>query len=58
MRDDGKQQLKIIDQKIKKAKNSLGEMENLDTIKTLEMEFVDIIPLGQFPADEEVKEHN
>lgn len=49
MRDDGKEQLKIIDKKINKAKNSLEEMEEITTPKTVAMEFVDLIPLGQFP---------
>lgn len=49
MRDDGKEQLKIIDKKIKKAKTSLDEMEEKTTPKTVAAEFVDLIPLGQFP---------
>ncbi|PKM82954.1 MAG: hypothetical protein CVU89_02120 [Firmicutes bacterium HGW-Firmicutes-14] len=57
MRDDGKEQLKKVNNLIQKSKTSLQEMEDFDTPKTLQAEFVDIIPLGQFPEDEEGKKY-
>lgn len=51
MRDDAKEQLKIIDEKINKAKTSLDEMEETAIPKTVAAEFTDLIPLGQFPEN-------
>ncbi|HWI54916.1 MAG TPA: hypothetical protein VNT57_04445 [Desulfobacteria bacterium] len=49
MRDDAKEQLKMVDEKIKKAKASLEEMEEKTIPKTVSAEFADLLPLGQFP---------
>lgn len=48
MRDDAKKQLDAVNKRIEKSKDSLEQMRDVDEIKTLSMEFVDIIPLGQF----------
>lgn len=48
MKDD--EFAKVSDQ-IKRAKESLENVEDLDVPKTLQMQFVDQIPLGQFPED-------
>lgn len=49
MRDDAKEQLKTVNSKIEKAKTSLDGMEEVSIPKTLAVEFVDLLPLGQFP---------
>ena len=51
MRDDTKEQLDIINNKIEKAKTSLEAMEEISTPKAVAAEFVDLLPLGQFPED-------
>lgn len=53
MRDDAKTELNEINNQINKAKTSLEKMEDFDELKTLQAEFVDMIPLGQFPEDED-----
>ncbi len=53
MRDDDEKQLAAVNNLIKKAKISLQKMEDFDVPKTLEMELVDIIPLGQFPDQDD-----
>ena len=53
MRDDAKQQLDIVNAKIEKAKTSLEKIDDVDEIKPLAMEFVDLIPLGQIPEEDE-----
>lgn len=57
LRDDTKKQLDIVNAKIEKAKTSLEKIRKVDEIKPLSMEFVDIIPLGQIPEDENKPEH-
>lgn len=47
MRDDAKKQLDIINQKIKRAKTALEQMDDAAVMETLRAEAVDIIPLGQ-----------
>jgi len=37
---------------INKARTSLEKMEEVTTVKTLQTEFVDIIPLGQYAENE------
>ncbi len=49
MRDDAKEQLRIVNEKIKKAKTSFEEMNEETIPKTVSAEFVDLLPLGQFP---------
>jgi len=47
-----------VSDRIKRAKESLENVEELDVPKTLQMQFIDQIPLGQFPENskEETKE--
>ncbi len=49
MRNDAKNQSAVVSNRIKKAKKSLAKMEGFSVPKTLQTEFVDLIPLGQFP---------
>lgn len=58
LRDDAKKQLDIVDAKIEKAKTSLEKIEEVDEIKPLAMESVDIIPLGQIPEEEKNKTYH
>ena len=46
---DTQTQLKILEQKIKKARKARDEMDEAAVPETLELESVDIIPLGQAP---------
>lgn len=58
MRKEDKKRFGRVDDRIRKAEESLENVEDLDVPKTLEMQFVDQIPLGQFPKDsqEETRE--
>jgi len=58
VRDNGKEQLQNVDNLIRKAKDSLGKMEEFDVPKTLQTEFVDLIPLGNFPENKEEDRHH
>ncbi len=51
MRDDTKEQLAAIKERIDKAKDSLEKIGNYGKPETLQMDRVDVIPLGQFPDD-------
>ncbi|MHB9095178.1 MAG: hypothetical protein ACYC21_10925 [Eubacteriales bacterium] len=53
MRDDAKEQLDIVNARIRKAKSSLEQMEDSDLPKNLQMEAVDTIPIGLPPEEEE-----
>ncbi len=53
MRDDAREQLDIINAQIRKAKSSLEQMEDSDLPKNLQMEAVDVIPIGLPPEEEE-----
>ena len=57
LRDDAKGQLDIVNAKIEKAKTSLENIDEVDEIKPLAMEFVDLIPLGQIPEEEDETYH-
>ncbi len=55
MRDDTQEQLAAIRKQIDKARDSLEKIENYGKPETLRMNFVDVIPLGQFPDDDNDK---
>lgn len=57
LRDDAKEQLDIVNAKIRKAKNSLEKLDEVDEIKPQAMESADIIPLGQIPEEEDETYH-
>lgn len=53
MRDDGKEQLKAVNARIKKAKSSFEKMEDFEVPKTLQTEFADLLPVVRLPDNKE-----